>query len=122
MISAEKNAQLEKLMDDEEFAMKIANATSFEGMQKVFADAGVDISIGELIEMRDACAELYKEKGIISEDGELSPEMLEYVSGGKWGGWRYLKAAFAFGAAVLAGPSVAGAVLIIGGIAVLAGF
>lgn len=78
--------KMEELLANEEFAQNIADAGSYENAYKLFSENGVDASYDDFMAYIEDCRNAMIEKGLISEDGELSAEMLDMVSGGGKGG------------------------------------
>lgn len=83
----EKNIKkMEELLSNEEFSQKIVEAGTYEKMYALLSAEGMDASFDEFSAYLADCRKIMVEKGLISEDGELSPELLEQVNGGvKWG-------------------------------------
>lgn len=75
--------KMEELLSNEEFSRKFQDAGSYENAHKLFVENGVDVSYEEFAAYLEDCRKLMVEKGLISEDGELSEELLGAVSGGK---------------------------------------
>ena len=74
---------MEELLSNEEFSRKFQDAGSYENAHKLFVENGVDVSYEEFAAYLEDCRKLMVEKGLISENGELSEELLGAVSGGK---------------------------------------
>ena len=93
--------KMEELLNNEEFVQKVVDTGSYEKAYQLFIDNGVDASYEDFMAYIEECRKLMIEKGVISEDGELSVEMLDQVSGGGKGGallcWALACAAFYFG-------------------------
>lgn len=112
----EMNIQkMEQLLRNEEFAQKISDAGSYDKAYQLFAENGMDASYEDFMAYIENYRKIMVEKGLISEDGELSAEMLEMVSGGGKGG-AFLCFVGA-GVAAAAGQGGAAVVLILAGIA-----
>ena len=77
--------KMEELLRNEEFAQKISEAGSYEKMHELFVENGVDVTREDFMAYIGDCRKTMVEKGLISEDGELSVELLEVVSGGAGG-------------------------------------
>ena len=101
MINDVEARKMNELMEDDAFAEKLAVANSLEEVHQLFVDNGVNVSLEEIQAGVAEIRSQMEEKGLVSEDGELSPEMLEMVSGGGWFK-RIAKATLAGGTAVLA--------------------
>ena len=108
--------KMNELIANEEFAQKVAEAGSYENAYQLFVDNGVDASYDDFMAYIEESRQAMIEKGLISEDGELSVEMLEAVSGGKW--YNSLGCFVLAGIAFAAGAPGAGVLLVIAGIAV----
>ncbi|MBQ6999998.1 MAG: hypothetical protein IJN67_02970 [Oscillospiraceae bacterium] len=93
--------KMEELLANEEFAQKIVDAGSYEKAYQLFVEGGMDASHEEFIAYIEETRRIMVEKGLISEDGELSVDMLDKVSGGGVGKallcWGLAGAAFYFG-------------------------
>lgn len=74
--------KMEELLKNEEFAQKIKDAGSYENMHKLFVENGVDVTREDFMAYIEDCRKTMVEKGLMSEDGELSVELLEAISGG----------------------------------------
>ena len=74
--------KMEQLLADEEFAQKIADAGSYEKAYELFAENGVDASYDEYMAYIEECHKDMVENGLLTEDGEMSAELLDMVSGG----------------------------------------
>lgn len=107
--------KMEELLANEEFAQKIADAGSYEKAYQLLIENGMDTSYDDFMAYIEECRKTMVEKGLISEDGELSVEMLDKVSGGGKGSaifcWVLAGVAFGFGC-----PQ-AGALMVLCGIA-----
>ena len=79
----EMGERLNKLMEEEEFSQAILKATSFEEVADVLHEYGIEVSVEDLQRSGNEAVEQLKEDGLIAEDGELSQELLEEVTGGK---------------------------------------
>ncbi|MBQ8398728.1 MAG: hypothetical protein IJX08_02040 [Clostridia bacterium] len=78
--------KMEELLTNEDFAAKIEEAGSYENAHKLFVENGVDVSYEEFSSFIRQSGDAMKAHGYVSEDGELSAELLELVSGGGIGG------------------------------------
>ncbi len=78
--------KLQELLKDEEFSRRVILATSLTEEVNLLKEYGIEISENELQSYGEQAMDILKEDGFISEDGELSDDILEQVSGGK--GWR----------------------------------
>ena len=107
---------MNELMTNEEFAQKIGEAGSMENAYRLFVEAGVEGTWEEFNAYIEETRQDMISKGLIGEDGELSVELLETVSGGKW--YNSLALFALAGLAVYAGQPGAAVLLIIAGIAV----
>lgn len=76
--------KMNELIHREGFAEKLQNAGSYENAYRLFSENGVDASYEEFMGLIEDSRKRMQEKEMISQDGELSEEMLELVSGGKW--------------------------------------
>lgn len=74
--------KMEELLDTEDFAEKVAAANSQDEIYKLFAANGVDASYEDYMAYLQDSRNLLVQKGVITEDGELSVEALDAVSGG----------------------------------------
>ena len=77
--------KMEDLLSNEELAQKIADAGSYEKAYQIFIKNGMDTSYDEFIAYVETRRKEMIEKGLISEDGEMSVEMMDMASGGAWG-------------------------------------
>ena len=92
--------KMEELLANEEFAQKTADAGSYENAYQLFTENGVDASYEDFMAYIEDCRKVMVEKGLISDNGELSVEMLDMISGGgiglfllgTIGGWLITKA------------------------------
>ncbi len=110
MIAEYNIKKMTELLAEEEFARNIQEAGSYENAYTLFTENGVDASYEDFMNYIEECRKHLAEQGHISEDGELSMEMLELISGGKW---YHAVPFFAAGVACLVtGQFVAGAVLV----------
>ncbi|MBQ6999999.1 MAG: hypothetical protein IJN67_02975 [Oscillospiraceae bacterium] len=75
--------KMEELLANEEFAQKIADAGSYEKAYKLFTENGVDVSLDEFSEEIKKAELDLKNDGFICDDGEISAELLDMVSGGR---------------------------------------
>ena len=89
-MTQEMQAKLRELLQDEDFSNKVIMATSYEEEVAILKEYGIEISEEELRSYGEEGMAHLKEEGYISEDGELSPEMLEQVAGGKSAGLRLI--------------------------------
>lgn len=85
-MTIEMKTKLQELLKDEEFSRRVILATSLTEEVNLLKEYGIEISEAELQSYGEQAMDILKEDGFISEDGELSDEILEQVSGGK--GWR----------------------------------
>ena len=108
-------AKMNELINDEAFAQKIAEAGSYENAYQLFIDNGVEVSYEDYMAYIEDCRKAMIAEGLISEDGELSAEMLDTVSGGRW--YHSLGAFALAGVAAYAGAPGAAVMLILVGIA-----
>lgn len=110
--------KMEALLNDEAFRAQFQNIDSREEIIRLFQDNGIEVTEEDFNAMAEQGIALLGEKGLISEDGELSPEMLEMVSGGGKFGTLLLLGGLAIASAYIGYPQ--GTVLcIIAGIAYL---
>lgn len=79
----EMKQKLQELLQDEEFSKKVIMATSIPEEVKLLKENGIDVSERELQACGDEAMAILLQDGYISEDGELSEEVLEQVSGGR---------------------------------------
>ena len=106
--------KINELLANEDFAKKIAEAGSYEKMYELLSAEGMDASYDEFIAYLEECRKAMVAQGLISEDGELSVELLEQISGGvKWG-------CVALGVGYVAGGAFLVSIGIGGGLAVAA--
>lgn len=89
--------KFQELIENEEFCAKLHAVDSIEKAQTLLSEYGVEITVEELQQEMENAKMIMKEKGMISEGGELSAEMLEMVTGGA--NWR-MALLFGIGAAV----------------------
>ena len=109
--------KMEELLKNEEFAQKIKDAGSYENMHKLFVENGVDVTREDFMAYIEDCRKTMVEKGLMSEDGELSAELLEVVSGGISDLWFGIGSIIVgAGLCFVPGGKVAGVILIISGI------
>ena len=80
MIDSEK---MQALLENEEIMNQVMTATSLEAEVEILHENGIEITVDELKACGDEGMAVLKDAGYIGEDGELSMEMLENVSGGK---------------------------------------
>lgn len=124
MISEKNGKIMDSLMENEEFLQQFEKANSMDSLYALFVENGVDFSQEELQASVDEMHRRMEENGLISASGELSPEMLDLVSGGGWAR-RICKAAFAGSVAALAftvGMPGAGVLLCIACVGSLQGY
>ena len=74
--------RMEELAVDQEFVTKFSEAESYEDAYQLLIENGVDCTYEEFREYLDEAETQLREKNLINEDGELSAEMLDMVSGG----------------------------------------
>ena len=79
-------AKLESLLMDEEFSSTILKATSIKEIVGILHNNGIEATEEELQSCGEQAMAILKKDGYISEDGELSLELLDNVAGGKIGG------------------------------------
>ena len=108
--------KMEELLNSEEFAQKFKDAGSYENAHKLFVENGVDVSYEEFMAYLKDCRKLMVEKGLISEDGELSPELLEQISGGKLSPEGFLWGVVCIAGGVLVGATPVGVGMVLGGL------
>lgn len=72
----EKNKKIEEIFKNEEKVKYLCSLNTPEEAQKAFAEEGVDLTLDELNELRDAIIRAIDNKGELSEDD------LEQASGG----------------------------------------
>lgn len=101
-------AKLESLLMDEEFSSAILKATSIKEIVGILHNNGIEATEAELQSCGEQAMAILKKDGYISEDGELSLELLDNVAGGKIGGKVMLAGAGMMGVA-LASDCLAGA-------------
>ena len=78
------SAKIRDLMTNEEFYDTVMNTNlSPDELHDLLKEHGVDISAEELVEFSKQGVNQIIEAGYITEDGELSEEALEAVSGGR---------------------------------------
>ena len=115
-MSATDIKKMEELLAQEEFALKIQEAGSYENAYKLFAENGMDATYEDFMAYIDSCREKMVSDGLISEDGEMGIELLDMVSGGRW--YHSLGCFALAGAAFYVGAADAGVLMVIAGIAV----
>lgn len=82
----EQNAKkIEALINEEDFLEELKKITSIDDLLKLFADNGVEMTSEEIEMIQKKGEVVMKEKGLVDENGELTEEMLNLVSGGGWG-------------------------------------
>lgn len=106
--TSEMAAKLESLLMDEEFSATILKATSIKEIVEILRSNGIEATEEELQECGEQAMAILKKDGYLSEDGELTEEMLENVAGGGIGGKVMLAGAGMMGLA-LASDFLAGA-------------
>ncbi|MBQ8288349.1 MAG: hypothetical protein IJX76_06215 [Clostridia bacterium] len=74
--------KMEELLSNEEFAQKIADAGSYENAYKLFIENDVAVTYEEFIGFINETGKTLKATGLISDGGEVGPELLDLVSGG----------------------------------------
>ena len=110
--------KIEALMKDEAFFAQLQEVSTKDEIMELFAANGAAMTDADFNELGAQGIALLKEQGHIGADGELSPEMLELVSGGGKVGSILLLTGLAFASAWAGCPE--GTVLcIIAGYAVL---
>lgn len=77
--------KMEELLANEEFAQKVVDAGTYQKAYQLFAENGLDVSCEDFMEYVEDCRKVMTGKGLISENGEISVEMLDVVTGGVWG-------------------------------------
>lgn len=108
----ERNIQkMEALMNNEDFAEKVVAADSQDEVYRLFVANGVDASYEDYTAYLQESRNLLVHKGVITEDGELSAEALDTVSGGSYRGKALLT--FAGLACLYYGALGPGAILIL---------
>ena len=111
--------KMEELLQDETFKAELETKETVEQVVALYNAYGVEVTEEEFEQLGDKGMELMKEKGLMDEEGELSPEMLEMVSGGGKIGKLFVLTALGIASAYVGHPE--GTVLcIVAGIAVLA--
>lgn len=105
--------KLEELLANEELAQKITDAGSYEKAYQLLTENGFDASYDDFMAYIEESRKLLIDQGLITEDGELSIEMLDMVSGGGKG----LSIAYWAGAALCfsSGNAAAGIALAVAG-------
>ena len=76
MTKDEKAKLIVQAMEDQEFASKLYEAETEEEVMKVFSSKGIELSLEEIRELRDAAS------AASDENGEISEEDLTAVAGG----------------------------------------
>ena len=110
--------KMEALLQDEGFKAEMETKENVEQIVALYNAYGVEVTEEEFEQLGERGMELMKEKGLIDEEGELSPEMLEMVSGGGKAGKILVLVVLGVASAYFGHPE--GTVLcIIAGIAVL---
>lgn len=74
--------KMEELVADKAFVQKLKDAGSVEPMYKLFAENGLNASYEDFAADIQKAKEMVDGIDIVSEDGELTPAMLDLVSGG----------------------------------------
>ena len=82
MMNENNIKKMEALLAEEEFAIKIEGSGSYEKAYALFVEEGVTVSYEEFMDFIHESEKAMKSSGLISEEGELGPELLEMVSGG----------------------------------------
>ena len=82
----EMGTKLEMLLMEEEFSAKILQACSLTEIVGILRDHGIEATEEALQACGDQGMDILKKDGYLSEDGELSEQMLDAVAGGKIGG------------------------------------
>lgn len=117
MANAASIQRVEGLFGNPDFCEQFQHVHTQDEMLRVFNENGADLTAEELEEMKAQGMQLLRENGHVDENGEMSPELLDLVSGGGLG-----KALLCWGAAAVciylgaAGPAV---IFIIVGLACL---
>lgn len=101
MISEAVCKRIDELFEDEMFCNEIEKATSKEEIHQVLVENGVEIEFDDFVEGIEGGKQALKDNGYINNNGELSEELLQMVSGGGWGS-RIFKSMVAGGTAFLA--------------------
>ena len=118
MMNEMKMNQMEALLNNEAFQDQVAEVSSKDELMELFRDNGIEISEEEFDALGQKGISILKETGHMSDDGELSAEMLDMVAGGGKIG----KALLCFGlaaASAYCGCAEGAVIMIICGIAVL---
>ena len=74
--------RLGELIKDEDFLNKVGEADSLADVKVLLAQEGVEVTEEELNNWTEEGRSMLIEKGMITEDGEISEELLATVSGG----------------------------------------
>ena len=111
--------KMEALLQDEGFKAEMETKENVEQIVALYNAYGVEVTEEEFAQLADKGLELMKENGFMDEEGELSPEMLEMVSGGGKAGKIFVLTVLGIASACAGHPE--GTILcIVAGIAVLA--
>ncbi len=119
--------KLNELSEDERFAESLKNAETYDDASKVMAEFGIDLSGEDLEKMIVGTRNYIAENGFMN-DGELTEEGLEMVSGGirvRGRSYLYMGVEAAAVCAIIGGVAVGPAALAcigVAGIAAAAGF
>lgn len=105
---SEMAAKLESLLMDEEFSATILKATTIKEIVDILRENDIEVTEDDLQACGEQAMAILKKDGYISEDGELSEQVLESVAGGGIGGKVMLAGAGMMGLA-LASDFLAGA-------------
>ena len=81
MINETMMMKMNELMENEEIAQEIRN-TSVEQTHQVLVRNGLEITLEEFQAILADCRTILAENGHITEDGEMSVELLELINGG----------------------------------------
>lgn len=129
-------ANLERVFAREDFQREVSSAHTMEDVFDLLHKNGIDLSDDDIDYCMDQAETVMKENGYLTEDGELSEEMLEIVSGGGlgnsigylllggaivWGGAKYIAAGKAGIAGYTACMAIGGPVCVLGGALIVAG-
>ena len=81
-----KIMKMDSLLNDDAFVNQLQEVSSRNDLLTLFRAHGVDVTDEEFQDMAQEGCTILKEIGHLSDDGELSPELLDLVSGGaRWG-------------------------------------
>lgn len=81
MTTVEMNEKINTLASDETFMTRVQSTSSVEEYQRLLSEYGVDTSVEELL------VGLEKISSMVEESGELTPEALDMVAGGRVNAW-----------------------------------